>query len=99
MSQQLLEAAIRNKSVIEFSYSNHHRIVEPHVLGVNGDTLQFLGYQIGGTSNSGGIPEWRRFDLNRMSNLVITNQSFPGPRPFPSGRHSTWDRQILVVVA
>jgi len=62
--------------------------------------VQFLGYQIGGSRSSGGsLPEWRRFDLAKISGLSITDQKFPGRRPFPSGRHSAWDREILVVDA
>lgn len=97
MSRQEIEQAIRDKSLIEFNYGGYHRIVEPHVLGVSGGSVQFLGYQIDGYSSSGNIPQWRRFELNRISCLTITNDNFPGRRPFPSGRHSSWDRQLLVV--
>lgn len=100
MSQQLIDQAIRTKSVVEFNYKGHHRVVEPHVLGVSNGSVQFLGYQIGGTSSSGGpLPEWRRFELSGITALTITPDKFPGRRPFPSGRHSSWDRQILVVDA
>lgn len=97
MTQQQIEQAIRSKSIVEFNYGGHWRVAEPHVLGVSGGSVQLLGYQIGGSSSSGGIPEWRRFELSRISGLSITNNTFPGRRPFPSGRHSSWDRQMLVV--
>jgi hypothetical protein len=98
MSQQLIEQAIRGKALIEFTYSDHHRVVEPHVLGLKDGVIQFLGYQIGGTSSSGGaLPEWRRFDVVKILRLVVTANLFHGRRPFPSGRHSVWDRQILIV--
>jgi predicted DNA-binding transcriptional regulator YafY len=97
MTQQQIEQAIRSKSIVEFNHGGHWRVVEPHVLGVSGGSVQLLGYQIGGSSSSGGIPEWRRFELSRILGLSITNDTFPGRRPFPSGRHSSWDRQILVV--
>ena len=100
MNQQLIEQAIRGKSVLEFTYSNHRRVVEPHVLGIKEGVIQVLGYQIGGSSSSGGpLPEWRRFDLAKMSGVAITTTAFAGRRPFPSGLHSSWDRQILVVDA
>ena len=100
MNQQLIEQAIRAKSVIEFTYSNHNRVVEPHVLGIKDGAVQILGYQIDGSSSSGGrLPEWRRFELAKMSGLAITGGVFPGRRPFPSGRHSAWDHEILVVDA
>lgn len=97
MNEAEIIEAIRSKKLLEFMYSGHHRIVEPHVLGVNAGITQLLGYQVGGTSSSGGIPEWRRFDLPKLSGLAITAQSFPGKRPFPSGKHSSWDRQIAIV--
>ena len=100
MTQQMIEQAIRSKSVVSFTYSGHPRVAEPHVLGIKDGAVQFLGYQIGGSSSSGGpLPEWRRFDLAKISGLSITDQKFPGRRPFPSGRHSAWDSEILVVDA
>jgi predicted DNA-binding transcriptional regulator YafY len=98
MTQQLIEQAILEKSVIAFTYNSHERIVEPHVLGVQDGKVQFLGYQIDGTSSSGGqLPEWRRFDLAKISGLTITDNKFPGSRPVPSGKHSSWDYVKLVV--
>lgn len=93
----MIEQAIASKKLVEFLYSGHSRVVEPHVLGVNGGITQVLGYQVGGSSSSGGIPEWRRFDVPKMSGLKILEESFPGRRPYPSGKHSSWDRQIAVV--
>lgn len=89
--------AIASKRIVEFMYSGHRREVEPHVLGVLDGNLQLLSYQIGGSSSSGGIPEWRRFDLSKMTNLRVLDRTFAGARPVPSGKHSSWDRQIAVV--
>lgn len=99
MSQAIIESAIRSKSIVQFMYHGHRRVAEPHVLGVSGGVVQFLGYQIGGSSASGGIPDWRRFNLADVSGLSVTTQSFLGRRPFPSGHHSSWDRKIAVVDA
>lgn len=95
--QQILKDAITNKLVVEFSYGGHNRIAEPHVLGVSNGSAQLLGYQTGGSSNSGGLPEWRRFDLGGISGLKVLSQTFPGKRPFPSGKHSAWDYHIAIV--
>jgi hypothetical protein len=94
---QILTQAIVGKNLVEFWYSGHQRIAEPHILGVSGGVTQLLVYQIGGTSSSGGIPEWRRFELDKMSQQKVLPQLFPGRRPFPSGKHSAWDRQIAIV--
>ncbi len=94
---ETLKSAIANKQLVEFTYSGHQRIAEPHVLGISGSSLQFLGYQVGGSSSSGGLPEWRRFDLNKMSGLKARQESFPGKRPTPSGKHGAWDRVLAIV--
>ncbi len=95
--EQVVLQAITTKKLIEFSYGGHSRLIEPHVLGVNRGITQVLGYQVGGSSSSGGIPEWRRFDLPKIFGLKLKASSFPGRRLFPSGKHSYWDRQIAVV--
>ena len=95
--QQTIQQAIRNKQCIEFTYSGHRRYIEPHVLGIKNSVVQVLGYQIGGTSSSGLVPDWRRFDVVRMSNLKLIASHFDGPRPFPSGQHSAWDAHLEVV--
>jgi hypothetical protein len=97
MNTATIEQAIKTKAIVEFNYKGHQRVVEPHVLGISKGDLQILGYQVGGTSSSGGIPEWRRFDLSGMTSLAIADRKFPGRRPFPSGRHSSWDQEILIV--
>ncbi len=89
--------AIKEKKILSFIYSGHARIVEPHVYGINEGSQQLLGYQTRGSSSSGAVPEWRRFKISAMQNLQILNEFFPGRRDFPSGKHSHWDQQILVV--
>ena len=93
----LISIAIANKKIIEFDYHNHHRIAEPHVYGVLEGKEQVLVYQTDGTSSSGGLPDWRRMDINEISNLNVTDKTFAGPRQYPSGKHSSFDRMIAVV--
>ena len=95
--EQLLIQAIANRNLIEFWYEGHQRIAEPHILGESGGVMQLLGYQVRGTSSSGSIPEWRRVDLHKMSLLKVLPEGFGGRRPAPSGRHSGWDRVIVIV--
>ncbi|MBI4937001.1 MAG: hypothetical protein HY846_02050 [Nitrosomonadales bacterium] len=94
---QVIKQAIASKKLIEFLYSGHRRIAEPHVLGVFGDETAALCYQTGGGSNSGRIPEWRRFALSKMTDLKVRQEVFPGPRAYPSGKHSSWDYTIAIV--
>lgn len=95
--ENIILTAIKEKKILSFTYSGLPRIVEPHVYGINDGRAQLLGYQIRGSSNNGGIPEWRRFKLSAIQNLQILNESFSGRRSFPSGKHGHWDKQILVV--
>lgn len=95
--ENLIVAAIKEKKVLSFIYSGHTRIVEPHIYGINEGAHQLLGYQIRGTSSSGALPEWRRFKFSAMQNVQILNEEFSGRRGFPSGKHSHWDQQIIVV--
>ena len=95
--EKLILEAIAKKQLIEFYYRNLPRIVEPHVYGVTNGAQQILGYQTRGQSSNGGLPDWRRFDLNQMSRLTILAQTFPGRRSIPSGKHSSWDSRIAIV--
>lgn len=96
MDPQLV-SAIHGKRMIEFDYGGHHRVAEPHVYGRIGGVDQLLAYQIAGGSTSGGLPQWRRVDINGMTGLTIRPDMFPGPRPNPSGVHSAWDQYYAVV--
>ena len=95
--KHIIEQAITSKKIIEFTYKGHPRVIEPHVLGIKAGVTQVLGYQVGGSSKSGGIPEWRRFDLPEILALELSDESFLGPRPYPSGKHSSWDETIVIV--
>ncbi len=95
--QTVIAKAIESKKLIAFMYGDHLREVEPHVLGIINGNLQLLSYQVGGSSSSGGIPEWRRFELMKITSLRVLEKDFKGARPVPSGKHSSWDQQIAVV--
>jgi hypothetical protein len=83
--------------MVEFEYDSYHRVAEPHVYGVNGGVEQLLVYQIGGQSSSGALPEWRRMDVHRIVDFQVLERAFVGPRPTPSGRHSSWDITYEIV--
>ena len=94
--QEDLIFAINSLLMVQFSFGGN-RQVEPHVLGIYKGQLQVLAYQMSGASASGGIPDWRRFNVNELSSLVFTGQSFSGPRPYPSQKHAVFDKKIAVV--
>lgn len=73
--------AIENRQLLEFSYKGHLRIVEPHTFGVfqNGNEI-LVSFQIDGTSDSGGVPDWRPFTFSKIQNLKVLNDHFSGTR-------------------
>jgi predicted DNA-binding transcriptional regulator YafY len=95
--KELIAQAINQKKLIEFTYQGRHRVTEPHVLGITNGIKQVLCYQTGGHSSRGNLPDWRRFDLHEMVGLKVLDTTFPGKRPYPSGRHSSFDHRIAIV--
>jgi predicted nucleotidyltransferase len=94
--QMLLHDAIDRHRVVRFDYNGRPRIAEPHVLGTKDGRLQILTWQTDGASSSGPLPDWRRFFVDELARLELTDETFSGPRLAP-GRHSSFDRQIAVV--
>jgi predicted DNA-binding transcriptional regulator YafY len=92
----LIKQAISQKRLIDFSYHNQHRIAEPHILGMLKGVTQVLIYQVDGES-SNRLPDWRRVNVDEILNLKILDDTFPGQRSSPSGRHSSWDIHLAVV--
>lgn len=95
--QDALKRAIERKNLVLFYYNNLPRVVEPHVLGIQKGITQLLAFQVRGHSSSGGLPQWRRYDVTQVTQLSILDESFPGPRDNPSGKHTTWDSYIAIV--
>ena len=95
MIDQLI-LAIRERRVVEFDYQRRHRVVEPHTLGVLNEVEELLGYQIGGESGSGPLPDWRRFRVRAIENLELLARRF-GSRPGRGDRHASWDRILEFV--
>jgi len=93
---QLLQA-IAERRIISFRYGGYTRIGEPHVLGEYRGTVQLLFYQTAGQSASGRLPEWRRFNVDGISALELTDQHFPAGRSSPGSQHSKWDKQYAYV--
>jgi hypothetical protein len=95
----LIREAIANRNVIEFSYHGYDRAAEPHVYGVSNGRKQILVYQIGGGTKSGGLPNWRRINVDEISATEIKHQTFSGQRLFPSSRELGNFDQIFSSVA
>lgn len=74
--------AIRTLAVIEFHYDGRLRIVEPHCHGTSRAGKEVLrGYQVAGESSSGKTLGWRLFEVDKITGLSATGESFSDPRP------------------
>jgi predicted DNA-binding transcriptional regulator YafY len=93
---QLLRAAIQQTRLLRLRYRNKDRTVEPHDYGQHNGVIKLLAWQIGGSS-SGPLPNWRWMETDQISNAEMLDQTFPGGRPTPSGKHHKWDKLFLRV--
>lgn len=81
MKQTIIDA-IENRNLLEFSYNGHSRIVEPHTFGVSSKGNDSLsGYQVGGTSDQGIVPNWKLFTVSKIVGLKKSDKTFSGTRP------------------
>jgi len=86
----LLWTAIENTRMIRFVYHGRDRVAEPHDHGIRNGSVQLLSYQVGGFS-SRPLPNWFFTKVDEMIDLEMLDQTFPGGRPTPSGKHIDWD--------
>jgi hypothetical protein len=93
----LIRLAITQKRLIRFSLHGYARIAEPHDYGIRNGVPQLLVYQVAGESKSGKLPNWRWVILSEASEFQLLDQTFPGGRPTPSGKHSPWEHLFLRV--
>lgn len=94
---QMLCTAIGERRLLAFSSKQCGRIAEPHDYGVKDGVRKLLYYQVGGRSNSDPPTGWRWADTDELTGARMLEESFPGPRPAPTGRHVTWDKLFASV--
>ncbi len=85
-----LRFAIHHRRLIRFTYQGAQRIAEPHDYGVSRDRIRLLAFQLRGQSK-GPLPDWRMFDVARMDQLVVLEETFRGSRARPGQSHKPWD--------
>ena len=97
MWNEEITRAITEFRMIGFMYNGYYRIAEPHVYGLGDGRHELLCYQTGGTSSGGRLPEWRRFNVDQITQLRVLDERFAGKRETYSGHHSDWDHIFEVV--
>ena len=75
--EQTIRAALDGRHLIEFTYHEHQRRVEPHALGrLRDGAVVLLAWQVAGGSRSEPPPGWRSFLLTDIKNLKATATPF-----------------------
>jgi hypothetical protein len=81
MNQQICNA-IHNRCILTFTYDGHYRVVEPYAYGLSQTRSEVIRcYQMGGTSRSGKLPDWRLMEVAQIKFLTVTEEHFVGKRP------------------
>ena len=93
---EMIRQAINEKKLLGYDYDGYNRIVEPHVYGNKDGEDAILVYQVRGQSSSGGLPNWRRMHMKKITNMMVLDETFPGKREVPN-EHSAWDFIYLIV--
>jgi hypothetical protein len=88
--------AIEQRHVIRLVYHNKVRIIEPHDHGILNGSVQLLAYQFGGAS-SRSLPNWLLMKVDEIHEIQLLDQTFPGGRATPSGRHLKWEKLFIRV--
>lgn len=79
--RDLICEAIRCKRLLKFSYDNHTRVVEPHILGRDSAGHDILSaYLVRGHSESQKEPYWRSYLLSGITLLSMLDETFASPR-------------------
>ena len=67
----MLRMAIKQLKQVSGSYDGYPREFCPHLLGRKDGAWKCLTWQFDGASRTGKIPDWRDFDLSKLSDLSL----------------------------
>jgi predicted DNA-binding transcriptional regulator YafY len=88
----LLRLAIADKRLLQFRYDSNPRVAEPHDYGIQGGSTRLQAYQLRGPARAGkNVVGWRNFQVSRMEDCVVLEQTFPGSRGRFHETHRKWD--------
>lgn len=73
--------AIEKRRLLQFSYDDLTRIVEPHLFGrkTSGNDV-LLGWLVEGYTESDSAPYWRNYVVDQMDFLIMLDETFEGTR-------------------
>jgi hypothetical protein len=67
----IIRDAILKRQQLSFVASERRRELCPHVLGTRQGVWHVYGWQFGGDSREGDIPDWRCIDLNSITSHIL----------------------------
>lgn len=83
---KVLRTAIRKRRLIRLVYDGRDRIAEPHDYGIQDGAVRLLAYQVEPPA------AWRLFSVSKITDCALLEDTFPGGRPTPTGKHHRWDQ-------
>jgi hypothetical protein len=87
MKHELLRRAIAARRPVRANYRGRPRVFCPYQLGVKGSETHVLAWQYAGASLSGGLPQWRCFNLARLNFIELLHEPWvdaPAPTHEPT---------------
>jgi hypothetical protein len=73
--------AIEKKRLLQFSYDDLTRIVEPHLFGRKTSGNDALSaYLVGGYTETDSAPYWRTFLVDKMEFVIMLDETFSAAR-------------------
>lgn len=78
---QIICEAIAGRKLLQFTYDDLTRIVEPHLFGrkTSGRDV-LLGWLVEGFTESDSEPFWRNYAVENMDFLIVLDETFEGAR-------------------
>lgn len=73
--------AIEKRRLLQFSYDDLTRIVEPHIFGRKTSGRDVLsGWLVEGYTESDSAPYWRNYLVENMDFIILLDETFSGTR-------------------
>jgi hypothetical protein len=77
----IIVQAIRERRLLELSYNNIERTVEPYAYGATKTGYEMLTcYQVAGRHSSYKPHDWDYLDVSKIKNLTLSEDLFSGTR-------------------
>jgi hypothetical protein len=81
-SSALICESLRERKRLSFTYGGRERVVEPYCHGFTAKGEERLrAIQVGGASGSGGFGFGKLWDVTKMTNVRVTEQTFEPDDP------------------